>query len=58
MRLRTDDPISFDESIAQLKKLKGIGIVGDKITGDLKFLQTPSWNTVEQKPSALSKFWF
>lgn len=58
MRLRTDDPISFDESIAQLKKLKGIEIVGDKITGDLKFLQTPSWNTVEQKPSALSKFWF
>ena len=58
MRLRTDDPISFDESIAQLKKLKGIGIVGDKITGDLKCLQTPSWNTVEQKPSALSKFWF
>jgi len=39
MRLRTDDPISFDESIAQLKKLKGIEIVGDKITGDLKFLQ-------------------
>ncbi len=57
MRLRTDDPISFDESIAQLKKLKRIAIVGDKITGDLEFLQTPSWNTIEQKPSALSKFW-